>query len=288
MARAGRPRAEVICPTLEMPCRAAACADGCHFKRTGAFPAADYRIKPAEPPKPPRPIEKDVEVWDPQHKPRGITRNQDDAVHEVMYRLEAREERAEVFRGVAAARRELDEEIARAERRAAKAGKVLPTPERLSVGDIEQTPIRYGDQRDADPNRPTVARSRKSSDDPLREFLARRLISEAAYFAGQQFGRLYERAIRESGAINLDSLGGGSCDGLSYARAEAMSELHAMCRMLGGSAHDQLVRGRVLIAVCGERRTIRAYAGDGGRARQQASNVLVNGLEALARAREAA
>jgi hypothetical protein len=163
-----------------------------------------------------------------------------------------------------------------------------PSPFRLQHGDVEQTPIRYGDQRDADPNRPTVARSRKATDNPLAQFLARKLISPEAYHAGKRFGSLWERTTRTVGAVNLDSTGGGTCDGLSYAKVEAMSEFHALCRLLGDTDHDRLTRQRVLIAVCGERRTARNVAGEGGRKCQAVSNMLVIGLERLARATEAA
>ncbi len=175
-----------------------------------------------------------------------------------------------------------------------RASRAKPEPDnapsrfRLQHGDVEQTPIRYGDQRDADPNRPTVARARKSSDNPLGEFLARRLISPEAYAVGQNIARLHERIHRAGGVVNLNSSGGGSCDGLPYAITEAMSELHAMLKRCGATDHDRLSRGRVLIAVCGERRSAREIAGGGGRACQTVSNMLCNGLEALARAKEAA
>lgn len=160
---------------------------------------------------------------------------------------------------------------------------LLPTPERLAKGDIEITPIRYGDQRDADPNRPAVHRSRRSRDNPLDEFLSRRLISNDAYRMGNRIGSLYDRATREAGAINLDSLGGGSCDGLPYKTVEAMSELHALFRQLHRDDAERLKHSRLLIAVCGEGRSIREFAGDGGRARQAASNMLIVGLERLAK-----
>lgn len=160
---------------------------------------------------------------------------------------------------------------------------ILPTPERMAKGDIAVTPIRYGDQRDADPNRPAVHRARKSRDNPLDEFRARRLISDDAYRIGNRIGSLYDRATREAGAINLDSLGGGSCDGLPYKTVEAMSELHALFRQLHRDDAERLKHSRLLIAVCGEGRSIREFAGDGGRARQAASNMLIVGLERLAK-----
>lgn len=160
---------------------------------------------------------------------------------------------------------------------------LLPTPERLAKGDIEITPIRYGDQRDADPNRPAVHRSRRSRDNPLDEFRARRLISDDAYRAGNRVRSLYDRATREAGAINLDSIGGGSCDGLPFKTVEAMSELHAIFRAISRHETERLAMSRILIAVCGEGRSIREFAGDGGRARQAASNMLIVGLERLAK-----
>lgn len=160
---------------------------------------------------------------------------------------------------------------------------LLPTPERLAKGDIEITPIRYGDQRDADPNRPAVHRARRSRDNPLDEFRARRLISDDAYRAGNRVRSLYDRATREAGAINLDSIGGGSCDGLPFKTVEAMSELHALFRQLHRDDAERLKHSRLLIAVCGEGRSIREFAGDGGRARQAASNMLIVGLERLAK-----
>ena len=165
---------------------------------------------------------------------------------------------------------------------------LLPTPERLAKGDIEITPIRYGDQRDADPNRPAVHRSRRSRDNPLDEFLSRRLISNDAYRAGNRVRSLYDRATREAGAINLDSIGGGSCDGLPFKTVEAMSELHAIFRAISRHETERLAMSRILIAVCGEGRSIREFAGDGGRARQAASNMLINALDRIVQAQEAA
>jgi len=164
---------------------------------------------------------------------------------------------------------------------------ILPTAERLAKGDIAVTPIRYGDQRDADPNRPAVHRARKSRDNPLDEFRARRLISDDAYRTGNRIASLYDRATREAGAINLDSLGGGSCDGLPYKTVEAMSELHALFRMLHRDDAERLKHSRLLIAVCGEGRAIREIA-SGARKRQALSNMLRNALEGLARLNQAA
>jgi len=178
--------------------------------------------------------------------------------------------------------------MSRAGRKRREDETILPTAERLAKGDIAITPIRYGDQRDADPNRPAVHRARKSRDNPLDEFRSRRLISDDAYRMGNRIGSLYERATREAGAINLDSIGGGSCDGLPFKTVEAMSELHALFRLL--SRHDSERRNmvRLLIAVCGEGRSVREFVGGGGRACQAASNMLVNALTGLAREREAA
>ena len=164
---------------------------------------------------------------------------------------------------------------------------LLPTPERLAKGDIEITPIRYGDQRDADPNRPAVHRSRRSRDNPLDEFLSRRLISNDAYRAGNRVRSLYDRATREAGAINLDSIGGGSCDGLPFKTVEAMSELHAIFRAVSRHETERLAMSRLLIAVCGEGRSVRDYVGGGGRACQAASNMLVNALDRMVRMQEA-
>lgn len=176
--------------------------------------------------------------------------------------------------------------MARAGRKREEA--MLPTPERLAKGDIAVTPIRYGDQRDADPNRPAVHRARKSRGNPLDEFRGRRLISDDAYRMGNRIGSLYERATREAGAINLDSLGGGSCDGLPFKTVEAMSELHAIFRAISRHETERLAMSRILIAVCGEGRSIREFAGDGGRARQAASNMLINALDRMVRMQEAA
>lgn len=164
-----------------------------------------------------------------------------------------------------------------------KAEAILPTPERLAKGDVLISPIRYGDQRDADPNRPAVHRARKGRDNPLDEFRARRLISDDAYRTGNRIASLYDRATREAGAINLDSLGGGSCDGLPYKTVEAMSELHALFRRLHTDDAERLKHSRLLIAVCGEGRSVRDYTGGGGRACQAHSNMLVNSLERLAK-----
>ena len=164
---------------------------------------------------------------------------------------------------------------------------LLPTPERLAKGDIAVTPIRYGDQRDADPNRPAVHRARRSRDNPLDEFLSRRLISNDAYRAGNRVRSLYDRATREAGAINLDSIGGGSCDGLPFKTVEAMSELHAIFRAISRHETERLAMSRLLIAVCGEGRSVRDYVGGGGRACQAASNMLVNALDRMVRMQEA-
>ena len=158
-----------------------------------------------------------------------------------------------------------------------------PNAFRLQHGDVEQTPIRYGDQRDADPNRPTVARVRRTSETPLLAFLQRRLISPEAYTAGQTIGRHHERIHRAGGVVDLNATGGGTSDGLSFAITHAMGELHALLRHCGATEHDRQNRQRVILAVCGERKSIREIE-IGSRARQAASNMLCIGLEQIARA----
>ena len=98
---------------------------------------------------------------------------------------------------------------------------------------------------------------------------------------------LYDRATREAGAINLDSIGGGSCDGLPFKTVEAMSELHAIFRAVSRHETERLAMSRLLIAVCGEGRSVRDYVGGGGRACQAASNMLVNALDRMVRMQEA-
>ena len=165
-----------------------------------------------------------------------------------------------------------------------------PNAFRLQHGDVEQTPIRYGDQRDADPNRPTVARSRRASDNPLAEFLARKLISPEAYFVGQSIGRWHELTTRGIGAVNLNGAGGGFSDGLGFSRLRAMDELNALLAHIAEPWDRQVKIGSFLVAVCGDRRTIRSIVGPKSWARQQASDMLCTYLEriAAATAKEAA
>ena len=103
---------------------------------------------------------------------------------------------------------------------------------------------------------------------------------QAMYEEGQRFGSAYERATREVGAINLDSMGGGFSPGPTHARCEAMTDLHRMIAKLGDTEHDRLAHARILIHVCGERRSLRELA-QGGRAFQVNSNMLLIALQHL-------
>lgn len=159
-----------------------------------------------------------------------------------------------------------------------------PTPERLAKGDVGQyTPREYHPETKKMRELPPVHRVRRSNACPLSELLGRRSINRDEYDAGRRLGSAYERATRETGAINLDSLGGGWNGGISHARCEAMDELTAMRRAIGDTEHDRKVRMRVLIAVCAEGRSLREYVGGGGRACQTASNILVVSLQRLVR-----
>ncbi len=162
-----------------------------------------------------------------------------------------------------------------------------PTPERLAKGDMGQyIPREYHPETKKMRELPPVHRARRMTACPLSDLLARRSINRDEYDAGRRFGSAYERATREQGAINLDSMGGGFNGGISHARCEAMGDLHGMVRAIGDTDHDRLNRARVLIAVCAEGRSLREYVGGGGRACQAASNMLVVSLQRLVRAEE--
>lgn len=164
---------------------------------------------------------------------------------------------------------------------------IQPTPERLAKGDVRSyVPRMPGD-------RTPPRRHRVTPDpNPLRDYLDRQPCPPhttraehdrnmlGLYEGGQALGAAYERATREGGAVNLDSMGGGFNGGLSHARCEAMSDLHHMIARLGDTEHDRLNRARILIEVCGKRRSLRDLA-PGGRAFQRNSNMLLTGLRAL-------
>lgn len=160
---------------------------------------------------------------------------------------------------------------------------IQPTPERLAKGDIRSYLPRM------DGNRTPARRHRvQPAPNPLLDFLNRqptgtpqaRAMVQAMYEEGQRFGSAYERATREQGAINLDSMGGGFNPGPTHARCEAMSDLHRMIARLGDTEHDKINRARILIHVCGERRSLRELA-QGGRAFQVNSNMLLIALQHL-------
>lgn len=162
---------------------------------------------------------------------------------------------------------------------------IQPTPERLAKGDIRSYLPRM------DGNRTPARRHRvQPAPNPLLDFLNRqptgtpqaRAMVQAMYEEGQRFGSAYERATREVGAINLDSMGGGFSPGPTHARCEAMTDLHRMIAKLGDTEHDRLAHARILIHVCGERRSIRDLAA-GARARQATANILLTALARLAR-----
>lgn len=194
---------------------------------------------------------------------------------------------AAVRRQMAAAAREQRKRIDMSARayddrqyREAVTGEVKATDERLSKGDITDDVLRELHPGDTETREQRVKRVIPDPD-PLQALLDRGSIRPREYDEGHRFGSAYERATREAGAINLDTMGGGFNGGLSMARCQAMSDLGCMVAKLADTEYDRLNRARILIEVCGKRRSLRDLA-PGGRAFQRNSNILLTGLRMLA------
>lgn len=159
---------------------------------------------------------------------------------------------------------------------------LLPTPERLAKGDIEITPIRYGDQRDADPNRPAVHRAVQRRDNPLK-MLA---LTEQEIYAAYVFRRAYERTQMEVGAVNLEFSGGRGGEGLSEARCRALGEFGALCRAVENDPCQRAIRCKLLILVLGQGRTLSSLFPQKGRDFATAKHMLMSSLQRITRALE--
>lgn len=161
---------------------------------------------------------------------------------------------------------------------------IQPTPERLAKGDVETyTPREFVPGAAGQPGKvrelPTVSRSRLAPE-TLWTLHSRGSINRDELRAGRELGEAYERATRELGAINLDSMGGGWNGGLSHSRCSAMDTLHRMWDALPELNRPAI--WHVLIAICGHRQTLREYAG-GGRPMMRASGLFYIGIAAIGR-----
>lgn len=171
--------------------------------------------------------------------------------------------------------------MSRAGRKRAIIETIAPTPERIAKGDLEVTPIRYGDQRDADPHRPTVARVMQRRDDALK--MLAHLLSPAEIYAAGAFARAYERTQSTVGAVNWEFSGGRGGEGLSEAKCRALGEFGALCKSVESDAVQRAIRCKLLVLVLGQRRTLSSLFPLKGRDYTTAKHMLISSIQRLTR-----
>jgi len=174
--------------------------------------------------------------------------------------------------------RSLDLSAAEYDRRArvaVKRGEVMPTPERLTKGDITAT-VPRGREDDPDAVQPRVRRD-------IEPIFSIKSLSDEEKSAGAHFGRLWRRATREVGAIDYaDIRTGRGGDGLSHSRCEALDAFKPLFNCLADTHEGRIHRTRVLLQIAGERRTMREAFGT-GRGFTSALHLIVSACQRIVR-----